>query len=67
MKLFCERLRELRKDNNLSIAAMGKIIGVSHATISRWENGEMLPCIDHLYTICKHFNISSDYLLGLED
>lgn len=67
MKIFCERLKELRKEKNLSTVALGKILIVSSSTISRWENGEILPSIDHLYSIAKFFKVSADYLIGLEN
>ena len=67
MKIFCERLKELRKEKNLSTVALGKILIVSSSTISRWENGEILLSIDHLYSIAKYFKVSADYLIGLEN
>ena len=67
MKIFCERLKELRKENGLSTIALGKILNVSDSTITRWENGEMLPSIQHLYNIAVFFKVSSDYLIGLEN
>ena len=67
MKVLGIRLRELRKEKNLSSKALGKEIGVSDATIIRWENATMLPRADYVATIAKFFNVSSDYLLGLEE
>ena len=67
MKIFCERLKELRTDNSISTIQMGKILNVQHSTIVRWESGEMTPSIDHLYNIAKYFKVSADYLIGLED
>ncbi|MBQ8211114.1 MAG: helix-turn-helix transcriptional regulator [Treponema sp.] len=67
MEDFKTKLKELRKEAKLSPLEFGMIIGVSQATIYRWENGEMYPGIDDLYKICKHFGVSADYLLGLED
>lgn len=64
---FKARLKELREENNLSATALGKILNVSHTTIARWESGEILPSIEHLYNLSKYFGVSSDYLLGLED
>ena len=40
MNKFSERLRELRKENNLSTMQLGKAIGVSDATICHWENAQ---------------------------
>ena len=67
MKVFCERLKELRQEKNLSTIKLGKELQVSDSTITRWENGLRVPSIDHLYNIAKFFNVTSDYLLGLED
>lgn len=67
MLIFCERLKELRTEQNLSTIGLGKILGVSHSTIVRWESGAIVPSIDHLYNIAKYFNVTSDYLIGLEN
>ena len=66
-KIFCNRLKELRKDANISSVALAKILEVSDTTILRWEKGKMLPTIDKLYYLSKYFKVSTDYLLGLED
>ena len=67
MKIFCERLKELRQEKNLSTIKLGKELQVSDSTITRWENGLRVPSIEHLYNIAKYFNVTSDYLIGLED
>ena len=67
MKIFCERFKELRKENKISTIDLGKILGVSNSTITRWENGIITPSIDHLYNIAVYFNVSADYLIGLEN
>ena len=67
MKVFCERFKELRKENKLSTIELGKILNVSNSTITRWENGNILPSIEHLYNIAKCFKVTADYLIGLED
>ncbi|MBQ8444293.1 MAG: helix-turn-helix transcriptional regulator [Clostridia bacterium] len=67
MMKFCERLKELRKENNLTTTQLGKILGVSNSTITRWENENILPSIEHLYNMAIYFKVSADYLIGLED
>lgn len=67
MQIFCERFKELRKSFNLSTIKLGEILQVSNSTITRWENGTIVPSIDNLYNIAKYFGVSADYLLGLED
>lgn len=67
MEKFRERLREIRTENKMTTMQLGAVLGVSHTTIGRWEKGEILPSIEHLYNIAKYFGVSADYLLGLED
>lgn len=67
MRKFCERLKELRTERKLSILALAKEIGVSDATICRWENGVNDITGDSLIALAKFFGVTTDYLLGLED
>ncbi len=67
MEIFCVRLKELRLDKELTIAKLGKAIGVSDAAINRWEKNLRVPSIDQLYKLAVYFNVSADYLLGLTD
>ena len=67
MKEFTERLKDLRLEKNLSVKSLAKILQVSHTTISRWENGVIVPSIDHLYNICEYFGVSADFMIGREE
>lgn len=67
MGIFCKRLKSLRLEKGLSTTALAKEIKVSDASISRWENGLRVPNIDELFALAKFFNVSADYLIGLED
>jgi len=65
MKIFAERLKELRLEKGLSIEKLAKQIGIGHASISRWENCQAIVNGEQLITLAKFFNVSIDYLLGL--
>ncbi len=67
MRIFAERLKELREDKKLSQNQLAKLTGFSNASISRWENGIADIASDYLIILCKFFGVSADYLLGLED
>lgn len=60
------RLRELRKDNNMSQQELGKLIGVTKVSVSGYEKGTRVPSMDVLNKILDIFHISADYLLGRE-
>lgn len=65
MILGC-RLRELRKENNLTQEKLGEILGVSKVSVSGYENGNRIPSLEILNKIIDFFGISSDFLLGRE-
>ncbi len=63
-KKFPQRLRELRKEKNISQSSLGKIVGVSKSTISLYEAGKRQSDYDILVKLADFFNVSTDYLLG---
>jgi len=65
--IFPERLKELRTEKELSKRELAKAIGVSDVAISRWENNLRVPNVINLYALAKFFDVSADYLIGLED
>lgn len=64
---FGQRLRELRKDNNLSMKQLSLKVGIADSCISRWENGQTVVNADQLIIFAKFFDVSIDYLVGLTD
>lgn len=67
MDVIAERLKEIRVENSITQQQLGKILSVSQDTISLWENGKSQPTIEYVVKICKVFQTSADYLLGLSD
>lgn len=65
--IFCKRLRELRKEHNLTQAQAADIFGVSRTCYSSWELGQSCPPLEDLFNICFAFQASADYYLGLSD
>lgn len=66
-KVVGVRLKEFRKENKLTQEKLANILNTSHSTISSYEKGNTLILTSFLYTICKKYGISSDYLLGRVD
>ena len=62
--LFSVRLKEFRKANKITQAKLSEVLQCSNSAISEYEHGKRLISTSHLYTICKKYNISADYLLG---
>ncbi|MBQ7977752.1 MAG: helix-turn-helix transcriptional regulator [Clostridia bacterium] len=59
-------IRELRLEKQLTQRDLGKIIGTTEDTISLWERGLRAPCAEMLYQLAQFFNVSVDYLFGLD-
>jgi len=67
MRTFAERLKELRTEHDLSILALGNAIGVSDATICRWENSISDVKSDQLIALAAYFGVTTDWILGITD
>ena len=72
MKNLCDILKALRENKGVSMDEMAnqlRIYGVSpsKSMISRWENGKAEPSMEYARILSKYFNVTLDYLLGLED
>ena len=65
--MYGERLRQARKQKHLSQVSVGIKLNTTHATISRYENGKLEPNLDTLKALCKLYNVSADFILGLDD
>ena len=64
---FGERIRNLREDRDLTQSELGAQVNMTQRKISYIERGKYEPSIDDIVSLCKFFNVSSDYLLGLND
>ena len=62
--VFGRRLRELRKEKNLSQRELGTIFRVCNQTVSFWETGAREPDLDNLVAISRYFDVTVDDLLG---
>lgn len=67
MKDFGERLKELRKEKHLTQKQLAALIDNAQSSIFYWETNKQEPTISALKKLCIVFDVSADYLLGLED
>lgn len=64
---YRERLRNTREDKDLSQAELGKLLNKSQQGYNHIETGRAELKIDDLIKLCKFYNLSADYLIGLTD
>lgn len=62
---YVDRLKELREDNDLNQSQVAKVINKSQQGYAHLENGKARFSIDDLIKLCKLYNVSADYILGL--
>lgn len=62
---YRQRLRALREHRDLSQADVGKVIQKSQQGYSHIENGRAELKIEDLALLCRFYNVSADYVIGL--
>lgn len=67
LNMFCERLKELRIEKGIGQIELSKELNVSKGIISLWENGLREPKLSNLVAMAQFFDVSIDYLVGLEN
>ncbi|MEM3713507.1 MAG: S24 family peptidase [Candidatus Aenigmatarchaeota archaeon] len=59
-------LKKLRKKHGYTVRELSEKVNINYATLSRLENAESHFNNDYIRILSKFFNVSSDYLLGLD-
>ncbi len=65
--IYAQRIRALREDNDKTQKDIAEILGTTQQYYGQYEIGKRALHIDHLITLCKYYNVSADYILGLTD
>ena len=63
---FWERFYELCLEHETKPNPVAAQLGISTATVTRWKNGSY-PNAKYLERLSAHFDVSTDYLLGITD
>ena len=64
MGLFDRTLRSRREELGLGQADLAKRVGVTQQTISRWENGEVVPAPKRLAKVALALDLDLDRVLA---
>lgn len=65
-KIFCDRFCQLISYTRMSRNEVARTLGVAESSISRWTNGRV-PELEYLIMISRHFHVTIEWLLGLDD
>lgn len=61
---FSERLKDLRKQAELTQVDVAEKLGISQPAYASWERGVKKPTQENLVKIAQILNVSVDYLVG---
>lgn len=67
MEVFSDKLKRIRIDKGLTQKKIAKLLEISETGYAGYEQGYREPDFHTLIKICQILDISSDYLLGLEN
>jgi len=65
--IFGARVKKMREDNNMTQHQLTIALGSSNSTVDNWESYGRMAGGHTIVKLCKLFNCSADYLLGLSD
>lgn len=67
MATLAQRIKQLRKENDLTQEEFGKRFGIVKSTVSLYESDKSTPDDEIKKKIAEYFNVSLDYLMGASD
>ena len=65
--IYVKRIRDLREDHDKTQQEIADVLGTSQTMYARYERGANELPIRHLITLCKYYQVSADYILGLKN
>ena len=63
---YIKRIRDLREDHDNTQQEIAEVLGTSQTMYARYERGANELPIHHLITLCNYYNVSADYILGID-
>ena len=64
---YRERLRNIREDRDFTQAEIGKLLNKSQQGYNHIEIGRAELKIEDLATLCRFYDLSADYIIGLSN
>lgn len=64
---LADRIKTLREKAGLTQADVARTLGISRSGVNAWEMGLSVPSTQYVVELAKKFDVSTDYLLGMEN
>lgn len=62
---FGTNLKSLRLSQKMTQKEIANMMNVNVVTICHWEKSQQEPCIEDIKKICRYFNVTTDFILGM--
>ncbi len=63
---FGKNIKKLRRDRDMTQEELADALGVTTQAVSRWETSATMPDLSLFPAICYLFDVTSDFLLGVD-
>lgn len=64
--MVADKIKALREQQNITQSALAKQLSITRSSVNAWELGISVPSTQYIVELAHIFNISTDYLLGVE-
>ena len=64
--MIAEKIKFLREEKGMTQTDLAKRLGITRSSVNAWELGISVPSTQYLVELSGLFNVSTDYLLGIE-
>ena len=62
---YCERLKKARQTRGMTQQVVADCLEIPRTQLTRYERGINETSVHYLIKLCKLYNVSADYILGL--
>lgn len=62
-----EKIKRLRELSGQTQSELARILGLSRSGVNAWEMGLSIPSTQYIVELAKHFKVSTDFLLGMDE
>lgn len=64
---YFKRIKEIREDRDIKQKEIAEILQTDQSYYSKYERGLHPMTADQIIILCKYYNLSADYMLGIID
>lgn len=64
--MVADRIKVLREQRGFTQTDLSKQLGITRSSVNAWEMGISVPSTQYVVELASIFNVSTDYLLGVD-